>query len=249
MRILLKTGSMRIAGIFTVRSDANVNVATSRTEAGTFLYVDSNANDNPAISALEVGGDVNMGQLILEDLRMSIEKAMLGQGLPPEGAGIRSATEWVARMKELNQQIGAAFSRLVEEMLRPLMQAVVYVLSEQGLLADVGVPQGQRLRLDGTDMDLVFTSPLVRSQKLQDVSSLVEACQMAQAAAGPMAFQAAANAPRIAAKIFELQSVDSDLARGEDEAEQMYQEQMQAQAQAATPPNANEQPAGMEAPQ
>ena len=133
--------------------------------------------------------------------------------------------------------IGAPFARLVEEMLRPLLQAIVYVLSEQGVLADVGVPQGRSVRLDGTDMDLSFTSPLVRSQKLQDVQGIVEASQMAQAAAGPMGFQAAANTPRIAAKIFKLNDVDPDLSRDEDEAEEMYQQQVQAQAQAAQPPD------------
>ena len=145
--------------------------------------------------------------------------------------------------------IGAAFSRLVEEMLRPLLQAVVFVLSEQGVLADVGLPQGQLMRLDGTDMDLNFTSPLVRSQKLQDVSAIVEASQMAQVAAGPMGFQAAANTPKIAAKIFKLQSVDPELARDEDEAEQLYQQQVQAQAQAASPPQGPGEPEPMGGPQ
>ena len=243
---LLKTASLRTKGIFTYKNDGIINLATTRMEAGSFIQVESNAQDNPSIRPLEVGGDVRLTEIVLEDLRMSIEKAMLGQGLPPEGSGIRSATEWVARMKQINQEVGAAFSRLVEELLRPLLQAVTYVLSEQGVLADVGIPQGQFMRLDGTDMDLVFTSPLVRSQKLQDVQGIVEASQMAQAAAGPMGFQAAANTPRIAAKIFELQSVDPDLSRDEDEAEQMYQQQMQAQAEAASAPNANDQPAGME---
>ena len=248
VRILLATGSLRISGLFTYEDGGIVNPDTMSMEPGSFIEVRSNRRDQPSLTPLQVGGDVNMAQLVLEDLRMSVEKAMLGQGLPPEGAGIRSATEWVARLKELNQQIGAAFSRLTQEMLRPLMQSVVYVLSERGLLADVGIPQGRQLRLDGTDMNLDFQSPLVRSQSLEDVSSLVEACQMAQAASGPMGFQAAANAPRIAAKIFELQGVHSDLSRDEDEAEAQYQEQMQAQAAAATPPNVNQQPAGMEAP-
>ena len=247
VRILLETGSMRVGGMFTVRNDSNVNVDTIRMESGTFIPVESNQRDNPSISALEVGGDANMGQLLLEELRMSIMKAMLAQELPPEGAGIRSATEWVARQKELNSAIGAAFSRLVEELLRPLMQAVVYVLSEQQLLADVGIPAGQLMRLDGTDMGLQFTSPLVRSQKMQDVAAIVEGSQMAQAAAGPVAFQAAANAPRIAAKILKLQELDKELYREEDEAEEMYQAQMQAQAAAAQPPSVGDQPGGMEA--
>ena len=239
---LLQLASMRGAGMFTFINGGVLNVHKLRFEPGEFIEVASNDQGNPSLRPLEVGGDVNITQIILEDLRMSIEKAMLGAGLPPEGSGIRSATEWVARMKEINQEIGAAFARLVEELLRPLLQAVVHVLAEQGLLADVGVPQGQVLRLDGTDMDLNFTSPLVRSQKLQDVASIVEASQMAQAAAGPMGFQAAAHTPRIAAKIFELNGTDPTLSRDEDEADTMYQQQLDAQQAAAQPPGAPGEP-------
>lgn len=235
VRIMLKTASLRVAGIFTVRNDSNVNVKSIRTRSGTFIPVESNKRDDPSISALQVGGDMNYGQVILEDLRMSIMKAMLSQELPPEGAGIRSATEWLARQKELHQAVGAAFSRLTQELLRPLLQAVVYVLREAGQLADVGMPAGQLTKLDGTDMDLSFTSPLVRSQNLQDVATIVETCQMVQAAV-PEGFRAAVNEPVVAAKIFELAAVSKmgkDMVRKAKDAQAELQANLEAQRASA----------------
>ena len=240
VRLLLKSAALASGGLYTFTGDSDINPQTTHVEPGSFIQVRSNARDNPSIQPLPIGGDLRMTQLVLEELRMSIVKAMLGEGLPPETAGIRSATEWAARMRELQMATGAAFSRLTEELLRPLLQAIVYVLSEQGLLADVGVPAGQALRLDGTDMDLHFTAPMARQQKQMEVATLVESSQMAQAAAGPEAFQASANTPAISAKIFELNGVaqlgDTKLSRDPEEAEQQFQQGREAQMMGGQPP-------------
>ena len=245
VRLLLKSAALAAGGLFTFTSDADVNPQTTRVEPGSFIQVRSNARDNPSITPLPIGGDLRMTQLVLEELRMSIIKAMLGEGLPPETAGIRSATEWAARMRELQMAIGAAFARLTEELLRPLLQAIVYVLSEQGLLADVGVPAGQALRLDGTDMDLHFTAPMARAQKQMEVASIVESSQMAQAAAGPEAFQAAVNTPAIASTIFQLNGIDqvgdASLSRDPEEAEAQFQQAREA-AMAQAQPTTEQQP-------
>ena len=240
VRLLLKSAGLAAGGLYTFTGDSDINPATTRVTPGAFIQVRSNARENPSIAPLAIGGDLRMTQVVLEELRMSIIKAMLGEGLPPETAGIRSATEWAARMRELQMAVGAAFARLAEELLRPLLQAVVYVLSEQGLLADVGIPAGQALRLDGTDMDLHFTSPMARQQKQMEVATTVEASQMAQAAAGPEAFQAAANAPKIASSILTLSGVDPELTRDPDDAEQAYQEQREMAMQAAQPTTAQQ---------
>ena len=225
--------SMAAGGIYTYTGDDVVNPSNVRWRPGTFIQVKSNARDNPSIAPLEIGGLPQQSALVLEDLRMAMTKCMLGESLPDATQGIRSATEWAARMRELAQALGAPFARLVEELLRPLLQAVVHVLSEQGVLEDVGLPPGENLlRLDGTDMDLAFTSQLIQSQKMQDAADLLEACGMAQQGAGLKGFEAAAHTPRIAAEFFLLKNVDPEMSRDPDEAEEAYQ-QMSAAEQAA----------------
>ena len=57
----------------------------------------------------------------MKDLQDSIKKQLLDDGLPPDDMSARSATEIVAKQKELAQNLGSAFGRLITEALIPIV--------------------------------------------------------------------------------------------------------------------------------
>ena len=76
--------------------------------------------------------------------------------LPPDNMSARSATEIVERMKELAQNLGAAFGRLQNEMVTPVLQRVIYILKKQGR---VKIP-----KINGREVKITSSSPLAQAQ-------------------------------------------------------------------------------------
>ena len=232
---LLANGSIRVAGVHTITEDAALNIDQVRMESGEFIVVRSNSSSDPSIRALDVGGDLHMGQIILSDLRDSIRAAALDRSLPDRREGQMTAREVIERMKEVQMDIGPAFNRIAEEMAVPVLQATVYALQQQKKIAGLkpvapqsGVPSPM-VRLDGSDIDVSFQSPLTQSQKLVDVANTVRGVGMAREAAGEAALQAAINAPKMAAEILRKMDAIPDAYRDPDEAEALYQQMLQAQ--------------------
>ncbi len=52
----------------------------------------------------------------INDLVANIKRILLDESLPPDNMSARSATEIVERMKELAQNLGSAFGRLINEL-------------------------------------------------------------------------------------------------------------------------------------
>ncbi len=53
---------------------------------------------------------------------------ILDEALPPDNMSARSATEVVERMKELSQNLGSAFGRLINETMIPLVEKILQVM-------------------------------------------------------------------------------------------------------------------------
>ena len=235
----LRSANIRTPGIYTYRQDG-FNPATAVFEAGALLPVFSNDHQNPSIKALEMAGDPQFGELIIEDLRMSIRRTMLDIGLPEPTGAVRSATEIIERLREVQQTLGQPFVRLIAEVGRPILRTVAYLLAEAGQLPELTSvsPAGppNPLRLDGSDYDVQFTSPLSTSQELSDAQSVIRWAEACRSTAGDMAFESAVRTEEIPRVLAEKMSVDMELIRSEDERVQREMEAREAQlAQAAGP--------------
>ena len=98
-------------------------------------------------------GDFNVSQIIINDLRQSIKRTLLDESLPPDNMSARSATEVVERMKELAQNLGSAFGRLINETMIPIVTKTLEVMDEAGLIT---LP----LEVNGLEVKVSPTSPL-----------------------------------------------------------------------------------------
>lgn len=235
VRVRLQSASLRVAGMWTYKAEDVFNPRTVYPQSGAFLPVGSNDSQNPTIRALELPGDPQMGELILDDTRASIKATMLDMVLPEPTGAVRSATEIIERQREAQQQLGMPYLRLIEEVGRPVLRAVAYLLSEAGQLPELAafqpaLPDGRAapLMLDGRDVKVMFTSPMVTAQRLSDVETIVRASEMSQMAAGPQAYQDGIRTEEIPAAIFEKSGAPPDLVRDEAEREERAMESREA---------------------
>ena len=82
---------------------------------------------------IAAASNFDVAQLILQDMRANIKKALYMEALGrPEGTPM-TATEVSERMADLSRQIGSSFGRLQSELLKP---SVVAKISLQTLLSD-----------------------------------------------------------------------------------------------------------------
>jgi len=85
----------------------------------------------------------------------------------------RSATEVVERMKELSQNLGSAFGRLINETMIPLVSKILQVMDDRGI---IDMP----LRVNGLEVKVAPVAPLAMAQNMEDVTNVMQFVQMAQ---------------------------------------------------------------------
>lgn len=228
---LLKQAALAIAGVFLVRSDNTVNANNVRIYPGAMIPVRSTGGTNGAsVEPLQVGGDHALANFILEDLKGSIDKIMLNTGIPEVSDGVRSATEFIERLKDMQQSIGAPFSRILREGIVPMLEAHLQILAEIGILEP---PENGVFKLNAGDIELRFTSPLVQGQATRDVEKFVQASQTAQAILGAQAaelYGLSVKVENVTDWLFGKMQADPALLRTEQEKETLQKEAAAAAA-------------------
>jgi len=175
LELLLKNASLAISGVYTAADDGVLNPQTVRIVPGAIIPVARNGGpQGESLRALPRAGDFNVSQIIINDLRMNIKKTLLDESLPPDNMSARSATEVVERMKELAQNLGSAFGRLINETMIPLVSKTLEVMDESGV---INLP----LNIDGLQVKVTPTSPLAMAQNMEEVNSIIQFNQIAQA--------------------------------------------------------------------
>lgn len=180
---LLRHAALAIGGVWMVRNDGVINANNVRIFPGATIPVRSTGGSagGASIAPLQATADVNLAQLAIQDLVQSIHKIMLNDGMPEIRDGIRTATELLERLKELQQSMGAPFSRVLKEGIVPMLEATIALLAEAGVLP---IARGQKLKLNNGQVDVRFASPLVQGQSIRDVDALQQAAAITSSLAG-----------------------------------------------------------------
>ena len=241
-RVRLEAASIRVAGIYTYRGGDVFNPRTARFVNGAMLQVGSNDPTNPTLQPLPLAGDPNMGELVLADTRHSIKETMLDLGLPEPTGSVRSATEIIERQRENQLQLGQPYLRLSEEVGRPVLRAVTYLMGEAGQLDELAaiqpsLPNGAPapLMLDGRDVAVQFTSPMVTAQQLSDAETIVRWSEAAQTVAGPQGYQSAVKTEDVPMVLAEKMGAPMELVRSEQERQALADDLREAQLAAQQP--------------
>ena len=173
---VLQKAAIDLSGMYTATDDGVTNPYNIVISPGVVIPVGSNNSSNPSIQRLDTGANLALAQFEIQDLQMSIKRALFNDLRDPSGA-VRSATEVAIESRELAKRIGSAFGRLQTEVLVPILKRVVYILTRRGLL--------QPLQLDGRDIEIKFLSPLAKAQDAEDIINVQQAVQFVLQNAGP----------------------------------------------------------------
>ena len=175
-------------------------------------------------------GDVNLTQLVINDLTVSIKRILLDDTLPPDTMSARSATEIGARMQELASNMGAAFGRMMTECMLPLVSRILKVMDQENL---IDMP----MRIDGQAVKIVPISPLAKAQNAEETESILQFAQIAQQL-GPMGAMALDQERTLAFIADRLGVPARVLTTADERAEMMARMEEVAQAAAAEPESA-----------
>ena len=160
-------------------SDGVFNPWTFVLQPNTIIPVAPSSNGQWPIQPFPDTANPQFMGLTSLDLRTQITKLLYGDPLGPITEPTKTATELALRQRNLAEEIGPAFTRMQQEFLDPLLQRVMTVLEEKGLI--------EKVRINGHEVQVTYKSPLVTAQGEQDVQGFMKYYQVLQAVQGPEA--------------------------------------------------------------
>jgi len=167
--LLLKAASIDIFPPFTYTDDGIINIENIKLGPGVGIPVESNSGGvrGRSLEPFTTGSRADLSQLIINDLRQSINEMMFAEPLGPVDLPVKTATEVSLRQQELSKRIGSAFGKLQFELITPLINRVLDLLDEQGLI-DLGP-----FRVDGNIIAIQHISPLALAQNEEEFSNML----------------------------------------------------------------------------
>jgi hypothetical protein len=175
VQLILENAEMAIAGSYIYDDDGVFNPDNITIQPGTFIP----RSPGSSISPLQSAGRFDVAQLVLDDMRRNVRKALFIDELDtrPNARTPLSATEVSERLADVSRDMGAVAGRMQKEFLQPLVERVIHIYTKQGLL---DIP-----KVDGRELRIVPVSPLLRAQDQQDVSDFVRFQQTVASTFGP----------------------------------------------------------------
>ena len=231
----LKAAALEIAPPFMAFSDSVFNPHLFRMEPNTVIPVQRNASATWPLQKLDVGGNVQFGQVLINDLRSQINALLFTDPLGPTDTLVRTATEVNIRNQQLVEEVGPAIGRLEVEVLSKIIKRTIFLLKRRGLFPDIEV--------DGKQITLSFESPLAKSQDSQDLNALAQTNEIIQSIMQNPQALAAYNLSALPEFIAEKTGLDLSLVKTPMQMQQLAQlaareqqiQQMQQQAANAPP--------------
>ena len=217
VELTLKQAALAMLGVYTVVDDDVVSTSAVKLAPGAMISVRSNGGTRgPSMAPLQTGRDFQLGQLVIETLQANIRRMLHDNALPPPAGPVRSATEIVERLRQFADENGAAFGRLMHEYVIPLIQRVLDILIEKGIVQT-------EIEIDQFFTEVSVTSPLARQQALADVQTVVQWLEIVAAIGGPQAMLVASKADEVMAWIPEQLGVPAKLVPTIDEMQDMQE--------------------------
>lgn len=221
--LLLTNASLQIHPVLTYIDDGVFNPGNFDLTPGSLTAVGyNNGTRGSTIQPLDLGGDLQLTQFIFEEMQMEIKKVMLDDQLPPEQGAVRSATEWTARQKELNDAKSAPQGRFYNEFTVPLMQILLDIHQDLGIL-------DKEMKIDGYAFDLQLVSPFAQAQNINDVNTMAQFVELT-VPLGPEVFGPAVKSEEIPRFYATKMGLDlSQIIRSDEERAQLLEQAAQAQ--------------------
>ena len=227
IELILENAQMSVSGVYTFEDDGVINPENISLVPGSLIPV---APGSRGLVPIQGAGNFDVAQLVLNDMRENIKKALYMETLgKPEGTPM-TATEVSERMADLSRQIGSSFGRLQSEFIQPLLRRIVKILAKQGRIT---LPQ-----VNGKEVKVVARSPLSQAQHLQDVADVNRFNEIIAATFGPQMINLIVDQNATAKYLAEKMNLPEKLIRDPSEQQQIVQQM----SQLATAPEGQEAP-------
>jgi hypothetical protein len=141
-----------------------------RTQPGGLNFYRAGSRDT--ITPLNTGANINIGLAMEDQRRMAIRSAFYVDQILSGNAPNMTATEVIQRQEERMRVIGPVLGRLMNEMLRPMIDRVFGLMLRNEMLS---VPPEM---LQGRDVDIEYVSPLAKAQKSSSLNSTMRALEI-----------------------------------------------------------------------
>ena len=229
IELVLENAQMAISGVYQMDDDGIINTDTINLVPGTII---PKAMGSAGLQPIKNAGNFDVANLVLNDMRTNIKRALYNDMLGDPNKTPASATEIAERMADLSRRIGSAFGRLQAEMVQPVLQRVVYILKKQGRIE---VPS-----INGREVKVRSVSPLAQAQANQDISAVARYLQMVGTTFGPEVLNVLINSEDVALYLAKKFGIPDNLVRDKVERQQLleaaqqYQQQQQQQGLDAT---------------
>jgi hypothetical protein len=224
VQLILENAEMAIAGSYVYDDDGVFNPDNITIQPGTFIP----RSPGSSIDTLQNAGRFDVAQLVLEDMRRNVRKALFIDELDtrPNARTPLSATEVSERLADVARDMGAVAGRMQKEFLQPLVERVIHIYTKQGL---IDIP-----KVDGREIRVVPVSPLLRAQDQQDVSDFVRFQQTVASTFGPEITPILYNQEKVVAYLASKFGIQEELLADQSQVEgnvEQLQQLMQMQGQ------------------
>lgn len=214
--LTLENAEMAIAGMWQVDDSGVVNHDNIVIEPGALI---PRAPGTTGMEPLVPGSRFDVSNLILENLKYEIKRALYDEALgSPQGTPM-SATEVTERMADLSRRIGSPYARIINEAVYPTIKRVVRILIDIGRIR---MPQ-----LDGREVTVSTTSPLSKAQNYEDVRNVQMWMQDMVATFGPEMGAIVSRPEQVARYTGRKLGVPEELIRSPEEAAAIVQQAAQ----------------------
>ena len=213
IELILQNAQMSVSGVYTYEDDGVINPDNISLVPGSLIPV---APGSRGLVPIQAASNFDVAQLVLNDMRANIKKALYMEALgKPEGTPM-TATEVSERMADLSRQIGASFGRLQSELINPLLRRIIRILSKQGRIE---IP-----KVNGREVKIAPRSPLAQAQHLQDVADVSRFNEIIAGTFGPQMINVIVNQNETAKYLAEKMNLPEKLIRNEEEQKAIVQQ-------------------------
>lgn len=232
---LLKNNAMAVSPPALINAGAVINPAKVKLIPNSRVITKSDwmGNRQP-IEFLQTGTNFNLGVGMRDEARQQIREAFYGNVMGGADAPVRSATEISIRNSQMLEQQVAAFTRLNNELLTPLVRRCYHILQRLALV--------QPLEINGTTVAVKSTSDLSKVQDLKDLDAITQYFQTLIGIGGEQGMGLAASAidikklPRFyAGKMGVPTELILDEEQAAEQAQGLQEQMMQAQQMQQAP--------------
>lgn len=181
VELLLKSAALKMIPTFVAADDGVINPFNIKIEPGGIIPVAPFGPGGSPLQPLQVGGDINLGQFVIDRMQSRIDDMMFTNPLGDVNLPVKTATEISLRQQDLANRIGSSFGRLQFEFIGPLVNRVLDILDRRGLLP---VSLGD-IKVDGKAISIDYQSPLAQAQDEEELVNTLRYVETIVGTVGP----------------------------------------------------------------